>query len=607
MKRGLEALVASAVSTLRDRRELEVESVPAIVIERARDPRHGDFACPVALGLARTARRNPRELAGLIAAALPAAEDVASVEVAGPGFLNFRMADGAFQRVAAEIVGASGPWGRSRRFAGKRVQVEFVSVNPTGPLHVGHGRGAACGAAIANLLEAVGWEVEREYYVNDAGRQMDILALSTWLRYLEACGEPVLPFPDGAYRGAYVRDVAQGLLRTHGDRLRRDPAGLAPASTGEGEARLDALIAGARTALGEDDYALVAEAALTGILAGIRDDLARFGVVFDRWFSERSLAASGASSRALDRLRARGETHERDGALWFNATTHGDAKDRVLVRANGQSTYFASDVAYHLDKLERGFDRLIDVWGADHHGYIARVKGAIAALGRDPAAFDVVLVQLASLWRGGERVAMSTRSGEFVTLRELIDEVGADAARFFYVMRKSDQHLDFDLDLAKSRSSENPVYYVQYAHARIASLLRRAAQEAEAGAAGGGGEHRAAAAGGAGGGTEPAAKTRGGLEPGRVERLTERRELDLLKALSRYPEVIEAAAQAYEPHQLAHYLRELATAFHGYYNAHTFLVPDPALKNARLTLAEATRRVIADGLGLLGVGAPDTM
>ena len=579
MKRGLEALVASAISTLRARGELDVESVPPVVIERTRDPRHGDFACPVALGLARAARVSPRDLAARIVAALPAASDVTSTAVAGPGFINFTMAEGAFQRIAADIVDSDTPWGRSRRFAGKRVQVEFVSVNPTGPLHVGHGRGAACGAAVANLLEAVGWDVEREYYVNDAGRQMDILTLSVWLRYLEAIEWPDRPaFPGGGYRGEYIRDVARELAREHDARLGRDLSGVPP--TEDDDALLDTLIAQARTALGGRDYALVADAVLEGILGGIRDDLARFGVVFDHWFSERDLVSSGAIPRVLEILRERGETYELDGALWFNAAAHGDEKDRVLVRANGQGTYFASDVAYHLDKFERGFDRVIDVWGADHHGYIARVKGVVRALGLDADAFDVVIVQLASLWRGKERVAMSTRSGEFVTLRNLVDEVGAEAARFFYVLRKSDQHLDFDLELAKSQSNENPVYYVQYAHARIASVLRRAREEAGEG---------------------------NGLDFGHVEGLTERHELDLLKTLSRYPEVIESAAQVCEPHQLAHYLRELATAFHSFYNAHTILSHEADLKSARLTLAEATRRVIADGLGLLGVGAPVTM
>ena len=579
MKRGLEALVASAISTLRARGELDVESVSPVVIERTRDPRHGDFACPVALGLARTARVNPRDLAARIVAALPAASDVKSTAVAGPGFINFTMAESAFQRIATDIVDSDTPWGRSRRFAGKRVQVEFVSVNPTGPLHVGHGRGAACGAAVANLLEAVGWDVEREYYVNDAGRQMDILTLSVWLRYLEAIEWPDHPaFPGGGYRGEYIRDIARELAREHDARLGRDLSGVPP--TEDDDALLDALIVAARTALGGRDYALVADAVLEGILGGIRDDLARFGVVFDRWFSERSLVSSGAVPRVLEILRERGEAYERDGALWFNAAAHGDEKDRVLVRANGQGTYFASDVAYHLDKFERGFDRVIDVWGADHHGYIARVQGAIRALGLDADAFDVVIVQLASLWRGTERVAMSTRSGEFVSLRNLVDEVGAEAARFFYVLRKSDQHLDFDLELAKSQSNENPVYYVQYAHARIASVLRRAREEAGDG---------------------------NGLDFGHVEHLTERHELDLLKTLSRYPEVIESAAQACEPHQLAHYLRELATAFHSFYNAHTILSREADLKSARLTLAEATRRVVADGLGLLGVGAPVTM
>ena len=579
LKRGLEALVASAISTLRDRGELDVESVPPVVIERTRDPRHGDFACPAALGLARAGRCNPRDLATRIVAALPAANDVKSAAVAGPGFINFTMAEEAFQRIASEIVVSEAPWGRSRRFAGKRVQVEFVSVNPTGPLHVGHGRGAACGAAVANLLEAVGWEVEREYYVNDAGRQMDILALSVWLRYLEVIDWPVRPaFPGGGYRGAYIRDVARELARDHDDRLGRELPGVPSAE--DDDAQLDALITAARAALGEHDYTVVADAVLAGILDGIRDDLARFGVSFDRWFSERELVSSGAVPRALQILRERGEAYERDGALWFNASAHGDEKDRVLVRANGQGTYFASDVAYHLDKYERGFDRVIDVWGADHHGYIARVKGAIRALGLDADAFDVVIVQLASLWRGEERVAMSTRSGEFVSLRDLIDEVGADAARYFYVLRKSDQHLDFDLELAKSQSNENPVYYVQYAHARIASVMKRAQDEA-------------------GGGN--------GLDFGHVDRLTERHELDLLKVLSRYPEVIESAAVACEPHQLAHYLRGLATAFHSFYNAHTILAGDADLRSARLTLAEATRRVVADGLGLLGVDAPVTM
>ena len=579
MKHGLEALVASAISTLRARGELDVESVPPVVIERTRDPRHGDLACPVALGLARAARVNPRDLAARIVAALPAASDVKSTAVAGPGFINFTMTEGAFQRIATDIVDSDTPWGRSRRFAGKRVQVEFVSVNPTGPLHVGHGRGAACGAAVANLLEAVGWDVEREYYVNDAGRQMDILTLSVWLRYLEAIEWPDHPaFPGGGYRGEYIRDIARELAREHDARLGRDLSGVPP--TEDDDALLDALIAQARTALGGRDYALVADAVLEGILGGIRDDLARFGVVFDRWFSERGLVSSGAVPRVLEILRERGEAYEQDGALWFNAAAHGDEKDRVLVRANGQSTYFASDVAYHLDKFERGFDRVIDVWGADHHGYIARVQGAVRALGLDADAFDVVIVQLASLWRGTERVAMSTRSGEFVSLRNLVDEVGAEAARFFYVLRKSDQHLDFDLELAKSQSNENPVYYVQYAHARIASVLRRAREEAGDG---------------------------NGLDFGHVEHLTERHELDLLKTLSRYPEVIESAAQACEPHQLAHYLRELATAFHSFYNAHTILSREADLKSARLTLAEATRRVVADGLGLLGVGAPVTM
>ncbi|MGD9408376.1 MAG: arginine--tRNA ligase, partial [Thiohalocapsa sp.] len=453
-------------------------------VERARDSAHGDFATNAALVLAKQARMKPRDLAERIVAALPASASVATVEIAGPGFINFRIADSAYRVLVPEILRLGPDYGRSRLGAGRRVQVEFVSANPTGPLHVGHGRGAAYGAAVADLLAYVGFDVHREYYVNDAGRQMDILATSVWLRYLELCGE-ALDFPSNGYKGDYVWDVAASLHREHGDDYRVDadsvreglpPDELTPGDGGDKEAHIDALIAAAKRLLGDNRYRFVFELGLNTILDDIRSDLAELGITYQEWYSERSLVESGAVNRAVERLREAGHVYEQAGALWFRSTAFGDDKDRVVVRENGQTTYFASDIAYHMDKLERGFTRVIDVWGADHHGYVPRVKAALSALGDDPRRLDVLLVQFAVLYRGGEKVQMSTRSGEFVTLRELRKEVGRDAARFFYVMRRCEQHMDFDLDLAKSRSADNPVYYVQYAHARVASVLQQAAE-----------------------------------------------------------------------------------------------------------------------------------
>jgi arginyl-tRNA synthetase len=579
-------MVESALAALQGDGALPPGPLGLAQVERARDPRHGDFACNVALGLARTVGRKPRELAEAVVARLPASPKVARVEVAGAGFINFFLAPDALLSVVGETLAAGPAYGRSTVGQGRRVQVEFVSANPTGPLHVGHGRGAAYGAAVADLLEAVGYSVHREYYVNDAGRQMDILAASVWLRYLELCGE-TLVFPSNAYRGDYVWDIAATLHREHGDTYRVPAArvleGLPPDEPegGDKERYIDAVIARARDLLGDNRYRFVFELGLTTILEDIRDDLQKFGVVYDEWFSERSLAASGAVNRAIERLRANGHLYERDGALWFRSTSFGDEKDRVVVRENGQTTYFASDVAYHMDKLERGFERVIDIWGADHHGYVPRVKAALQALGDDPSRLDVLLVQFATLYRGGEKAQMSTRSGEFVTLRQLRKEVGRDAARFFYVMRRCEQHLDFDLDLAKSQSSDNPVYYVQYAHARVASVLRQLAER---------GLERDEARGQAS-----------------LQRLTEPQEQALLAGLARYPEAVETAALAHEPHQLVHFLREVANDFHVYYTTHQFLVEDPGLRDARLNLIRAVQQVLANGLGLLGVSAPEVM
>ena len=594
MKTYLHHLIAQALQQLQREGVLVDVDPSSIPLERTRDRTHGDFASTIALALAKTARRKPRELAERIMAALPPSAHVAKVDIAGPGFINFFLAPAAYQATVGEILEQRDGFGRSALGGGQRVQVEFVSANPTGPLHVGHGRGAAFGATVANLLEAIGFRVHREYYVNDAGRQMNILAVSIWLRYLEHCGEQ-FRFPSNGYRGDYVRDIAARLHAEHGgayvasaarvfqdtppDEIRNEAGEVV--APGDKEAHIDALVERARTLLGAHHYRYIFELGLNTILDDIRDDLREFGVVYDEWYSELTLTERGAVNKTINRLRDTDYIYEQDGALWFRSSAFGDEKDRVVQRENGQITYFASDIAYHLEKFERGFDRVIDVWGADHHGYIPRVKAALQALGTNPDRLDVLLVQFAILYRNGERAQMSTRSGEFVTLRALRQEVGNDAARFFYVMRKSEQHLDFDLDLAKSQSKDNPVYYIQYAHARICSVMRQLHEK--------GLSH------------DPA---RGQAQ---MALLVEPHEEVLLVALSRYPEVVETAALNHEPHQLAHYLRDLANAFHTYYNEHRVLVSDDALRDARLNLSVATRQVIKNGLALLGVSAPEVM
>ncbi len=586
MKQQIQDLLKAAIARLQEQgvfpRPLENEPM----IERARDASHGDFASNAAMMFSKHAGMKPRDLAEKLVAALPEADWLEDVSIAGPGFINFRLSRQAYLELVPEILQKSHEFGRSKLGAGRKVQVEFVSANPTGPLHVGHGRGAAYGAVVADLLEAVGFDVHREYYVNDAGRQMDILGTSVWLRYLELAGEE-LTFPANGYRGDYVWDIAATLHRENGDTYRHavsevfddipadEPAG------GDKEEHIDALIERAKQLLGNNRYRFVFELALNTILDDIRDDLSLFGVEYQEWFSEKSLSDSGAVNRAIDKLRQSGHLYEKDGAWWFRSTDFGDEKDRVVIRDNGQTTYFASDIAYHMQKLERGYDRVIDVWGADHHGYVPRVKAALNAMGADASKLDVLLVQFAILYRGGERVQMSTRSGEFVTLRELRKEVGRDAARFFYVMRKCEQHMDFDLDLARSQSNDNPVYYVQYAHARVCSVLRQAGEKSL---------H-----------VEPSA----GMD--NLDLLTEDQEFAVLRQLSRYPEVLEAAATNEEPHQLVHYLRELANDFHSYYNSSQFLVDDDKLRDARIKLILAVREVLRNGLNLIGVSAPEQM
>ncbi len=584
MKTQIESLVARALQTLAG------DSLPAEAaeiqprIERTRDPRHGDFACNVAMTLSRAARRNPREVAAMIVAALPESDLVSATSIAGPGFINFQLAPRAFEFEVEAIHKQGSDYGRNQSGAGRSVIVEFVSANPTGPLHVGHGRGAAYGDSVANLLDACGYKVHREYYVNDAGRQMDILAASIWLRYLELGGE-AFEFPSNGYRGGYIREIAASLRGSEGDRFHRSAAAVfadvpADAPAGDKETHIDGLVRNMRLLLG-DDYRSVLDAGLKGILTDIREDLEDFGVNMDEWFSERSLTDSGLVGTAIEKLKTDDLAYYKDGALWFRATDLGDEKDRVVVRENGQTTYIASDIAYHLGKRQRGFDQLLDVLGADHHGYVARVRAGLAAMGEPPESLEVRLVQFAVLYRGGEKVQMSTRSGEFVTLRELREEVGNDAARLFYVMRSNDQHLDFDLELAKSRSNENPVYYIQYAHARICSVFRQLHENGQAW------------------------EEQAGLAA--LDRLQQDHEQSLMRALSRYPEVIELAAVNRAPQTLVNFLRELANEFHTYYNAHTFLVDDAGLRNARLMLIAATRQVLRNGLAVVGVSAPESM
>jgi arginyl-tRNA synthetase len=585
LKQQIEQLVLAALNHLPAGLLPEAPSASMVVVDRTKDTQHGDFATNVAMRLAKAARRNPRELAQAIVAALPANAFIARTEIAGAGFINFFLTTDAYAQELATVHEQGERYGRSNLGAGERVMVEFVSANPTGPLHVGHGRQAAYGATLSNILSAVGYNIAREYYINDAGRQMDILAVSTWLRYLEICGEE-LPFPANGYRGDYVRPLAQKLRAKVGEKLRH-PAGAVllklpdDAPIGDKEIYIDALMDRARELIGADGYREVLELSLAEMLADIRNDLGGFGVVFDRWYSERALSDSGAIDRSLAKLEGQGRLYKQEGATWFRATEFGDEKDRVVVRENGQKTYFASDIAYHLEKRELGFSRLIDVLGADHHGYIARVRAGLIAMGEPGDCLEVNLIQFVSLFRGGEKIAMGKREAQFVTLRQLREEVGNDACRFFYLMRSHDQPLDFDLELAKSRSNENPVYYIQYAHARVASVMKQlAARELSFDRAEG--------------------LANAGLLVGTQEQA-------VLNSMARYPEALELAAVNRAPHALVHYLRDLANALHTYYNAEQFIVTDAKLRNARLALVLGVQQVLRNGLTLLGVSAPESM
>ncbi|MDI3379637.1 arginine--tRNA ligase [Acinetobacter sp. V89_7] len=597
MNTAIQAALDHAVQSLQHEGILPSDWINNSILTRTKDRSHGDFASNIAMVGAKAAGMKPRDLAEKIMAALPEVADISKAEIAGPGFINFFL--NADQRFAVldQIQAQGSKFGQTQVNAAKKVQVEFVSANPTSSLHVGHGRGAAYGMTVANLLEATGAQVDREYYVNDAGRQMDILATSTYLRYLELLGQSLV-FPKNAYQGDYVKEIAQSIIDQDGDAYvhpvaavyhdvpedvqfaaELDAEGNKVVVSGDKEKHIDGLIANAQRLTGEG-YRVFHQAALKAILDDIKDDLEEFGVTFNQWFSEASL--NQKIDEALQTLDQRGFLYEKDGNIWFKSTEFGDEKDRVVKRRNGQTTYFASDIAYHLDKLQRGYTDIVDIWGSDHHGYIARVKAAIDAMGFDSSKLTVLLVQFVSLWRGGEMVQMSSRSGQFVTLRELREEVGNDAARFYYVMRKSEQHIDFDLDLAVSQSKDNAVYYIQYAHARICRMLEKAHSNQIA------------------------------FDRTQARSLAERLNLDaeteILAKLAAYPDILVRAANAYEPHQIGNYLKELAALFHGWYNEHKVLNDDDqALTQARLLLSVNVQQVLRNGLELLGVSAPESM
>ena len=569
MKQVLVKLLEKSIQAAIDKGFLPPVAPSRIEVELSRDPGHGDYASNVAMILASQAKKNPREIAKILSEGIDDCEGVlAKVEIAGPGFLNFFVREGGLTALL-EAVGRQGNrYGSSDLGKGQRVQVEFVSANPTGPLHIGHARGAVVGDVVANILAAVGYQVSREYYINDAGNQMNNLGKSVLLRYRELLGETA-EFPEGCYKGDYIRDLASELLKRDGEKhLVRDAAEVIPGFT---------------------DYAAGA------ILEGIKEDLRTFGVIFDLYFSERELYRDEGVEKLLLDLEKKGFVYREGGALWFRTTAFGDEKDRVVVRQNGDPTYFAADIAYHRNKFLRGFETVIDIWGADHHGYIPRMSAAVQALGHEKETLKIILVQLVNLLRDGKPAAMSTRSGEFVTLREVVDEVGRDAARYNFLMRRSDSHLDFDLELAKKQSNENPVYYVQYAHARICSILRMAAE-------------RGIAAPATPTLSSPSASI-GDMVFGEVDasllRLPE--EIELIKAITRFPEVVGGAARTLEPHRLTFYLNDLAALFHSYYNRNKVISGDGALTGARLFLVSSVLTVLKNALNMLGVSTPENM
>jgi arginyl-tRNA synthetase len=557
MKQTLTEILLEALKRAKEKGELKLETQPVITLETPKDKHHGDLATTLALTLAKAEGKPPRKIAQIMLANIQDEEGIISkTEIAGPGFINFFLKQDRWSKTLFDIDTEAHEYGLKDIGKGEKVQVEFVSANPTGPLHVGHGRGAAVGDALANLLASVGYDVQREFYINDAGRQVRLLAQSIYARYQQALGNNVV-FPEDGYHGEYIAEVAQDLITAQGRTFLNKPF--------------------------EECAGAIADFGKDAMLADIRTDLGAFGVHFDNWFSEKTLLADNSVKRSIEELKERDYAYEQDGALWLKSTAFGDDKDRVIIKKDGEYTYLASDIAYHRNKLARGFTQLVNIWGADHHGYIPRVQAVIQAFGHPKDSLHVLLVQLVSILRHGQPVPMSKRAGTFVTLRDVVQDVGADAARYIFLTRRSDSHLDFDLDIAKEQSRENPVYYVQYAHARIASVFR----EAEA--------------------RKVPVPTRDTVD---LALLDLEEEQNIIKALAKYPEVVEEAALTYEPHRLTFYLQDLAGLLHNYYFKHRIITDDAALAavmGSRLFLMKQVKTVIQSALKILGVTAPERM
>jgi len=554
MKLYVRQLVVKALEQARDEGVLSFETLPEVVVEKPKVEEQGDFSTTIALALAKSEKKNPRALAESIVNFLPSGDsDVSAVEIAGPGFINFRMAPEFFLSRLLDIARQGEAFGSTNTGKNEKILLEFVSANPTGPLHIGHGRGAAVGHSLSLLLKRAGFDVKTEYYVNDVGNQMNNLGRSTWLRYCELLGEST-EFPDDLYRGEYIKEIAQEIIDAKGNEL-----------LGKTE---------------EESLPYFRKFSGDSILNCIRDDLANFGVEFDRWFSEGSLYEEDLVGKAVDWLREKGHVYDKDGAVWLKSSEFNDEKDRVLVKQSGERTYFCSDIAYHKDKIDRGFSKIVDLWGADHHGYVPRMQAVLEALGYSKEVFRVLLVQFVALKRGKEKVSMSTRSGEFITLSEVVQEVGVDAARYFFLMRSSDSHLDFDLELAKEEAPENPVFYIQYAHARICSVFRNAQEK---------------------GLKVPS------LEEVDLSVIKEAEAFSLIQKMLVFPEVIEKSALAYEVHRVPHFLHDLVSAFHSYYAKHRIVSEDKPLSLARLFLLDCVKTTIANGLSVMGVSAPEKM
>ena len=580
MKQDVLKLVKSGLEKIPELEEFLDEETIEKAVERTKDNKHGDFTSNIAMRFAKLMKKNPRDLAEQLVKMIPNNNLVNKINIAGPGFINFHLSDDSFHNEIINVIESNHTYGR-KLHNNKSILLEFVSANPTGPLHVGHGRHAAYGATLGNILEAVGYKVHREYYVNDAGRQMDILCVSVIIRKLES-KKFNISLPSSGYQGDYIREIARSIELKNEKNIAEKVIQLSVYDNEEEkEQHIDQIIFLAKEELGLNEFNAIKTLALESIRSDIEEDLREFDVIFDTWFSEHSLTEEGHIEKALKILDAQKLLYKKDGAIWFKATEFGDEKDRVVTRENNNNTYFTSDIAYHHNKKDRGFDHLIDILGSDHHGYIARVKAGLIAMGHMAEDLEVDLVQFVSLFRAGIKQSMSTRSGEFITLRQLREEVGNDAARFFYIMRSNEQHLDFDLELAKSKSNENPVYYIQYAHARIASVFRQLDEK-----------------------NLTYEKNSGNKN---LTLLKSMKEKNIMSLLSRYPETLELSANNRAPHNLAQYLRDLATEFHSYYNDSTFIVDESNIRNARLTLIKATQIVLYNGLKLLGVSAPEIM